>query len=168
MANQKLFEGAEKQTLVDNDRIATAIEGQEGASWISFANLYTQIKNAIIALFANKTTLDKLGDAGGALTYNGQPVANTQASGTSTEVQFRDATTGALDSDPLFKYDKATGVLNARTSLYIDRIKHIIGLGQYINSNIGDDSTVLGINAQAGTTSVVLGYQASGIGNAIS
>jgi len=111
MIPEKLFEGSEKETLDDVDRIATAIAGQEGANWISFLNLYTQIKNAIIALFSNKAVLDDLGDTGGQLTYNGNVVANTLASGASTEVQFRNAIGGALDSDPLFTYDKATGVL---------------------------------------------------------
>ena len=45
-----------------------------------------------------------------------QPVSGGVASGTSTEVQLRNSVTGALDSDPLFKYDKTTGVLVAGTS----------------------------------------------------
>lgn len=57
-----------------------------GANWISFANLYTQIKNAIIALFDNKSVLDELDDSGGQLTYNGNVVSNSLASGASNEV----------------------------------------------------------------------------------
>lgn len=48
----------------------------------------------------------------------------------------------------------------------MNRTKHIIGLGQSLNSNIGEDSTVLGIAAQAWTMSTVVGYQAIGNGNA--
>lgn len=135
---KKLFEGTHKPVLDNEDRFVTAIEGQEAANYTTKEELFEQIDQEIIRL----------------------------ASGASNEVQFRNTTTGALDSDPLFKYDKATGVLNASTSLYIDRIKHIIGLGQSLNSNIGDDSTVLGIASQAGTTSTVAGYQSSGLGNA--
>ena len=113
---QKLFEGSQKSSLANEDRISTAIEGQLGANWISFANLYTQIKNGIIALFGNKSVLDELGDAGGELTYNGNVVSNSLASGESNEVQFRNTVTGALDSDPLFKYYKTTGVLIAGKS----------------------------------------------------
>ena len=76
---QKLFEGSEKSSLSNEDRIATAIEGQAGANWISFANLYTQIKNAIIALFSNKSTLDKLTESNGELTYNNVPLSKSGA-----------------------------------------------------------------------------------------
>ena len=96
---QKLFEGSQKSSLANEDRISTAISGQTGANWISFANLYTQIKNAIIALFDNKSVLDELDDSGGQLTYNGNVVSNSLASGSSTEVQLRNASTGALDSE---------------------------------------------------------------------
>jgi len=138
MAGPKyLFEGTPKPVLDNTDRFVTAIEGQESANYTTKEELFDQIDQEIIRL----------------------------ASGVSNEVQFRNASTGALDSDPAFKYDKATGVLNAKTSLYIDRTKHIIGLGQSLNSSIGDGSTLLGINAQAGTNSVVVGYQASGLGN---
>lgn len=76
---QKLFEGSEKSSLSNEDRISTAIEGQLGANWISFANLYTQIKNAIVALFANKTTLDKLAESNGELTFNNVPLSKSGA-----------------------------------------------------------------------------------------
>ena len=168
MIPQKLHEGAEKETLVDNDRIATAIEGQEGASWISFLNLFTQIKNAIVGLFANKPTLDKLGDTGGALTYNGQPVANTAASGSSTEVQFRNTETGALDSDPLFKYDKAAGVLIAGDTIKFDKdnLKIEIGSNRDIENN-GNYSISIGETqgGAGGESSVRVGQLSSATGS---
>lgn len=118
---KKLFEGTPKPILDNTDRFVTAIEGQEAANYTTKEELFEQIDQEIIRL----------------------------ASGVSNEVQFRNTTTGALDSDPLFKYDKATGVLIAGKSFrdIKDRTSVFSGYDAGKNNTTGKDNSFNGYNS---------------------
>lgn len=173
----------------------TVLDGTEqlpiNYSGSPFKILVSGIKDYIIGLFQNKATvLDNLSvSVGGKLAFNGTEVqaSATTAAGSSTEVQFRNASTGALDSDPLFKYDKATGVLNAGNTINYDPVGLRISVGSDVlitdNGNnsvnigslepvpngataIGIDSTASATHATAvGGTADATGSQSTAIGS---
>lgn len=118
---KKLFEGTHKPILDNTDRFTTGLPDIEGAQYTTKEELFEQIYQEIIRL----------------------------ASGASNEVQFRNISTGALDSDPLFKYDKATGVLIAGKSFRdIPGIKNVF---------VGKEA---GLNTTVGYQCVAVGYEA--------
>lgn len=150
MADKKISVLPDRPTVDGTEQIPVAYSGT------TYKITVNKIKDFIVGLFANKATvLDNLGvSAENKLQFNGTDVqaSATQASGASTEVQFRNATTGALDSDSVFKYDKATGVLISGKSF-----KDIPAL----------TSVMIGFEAgkiNAGNNNLFVGYQ-SGLKN---
>lgn len=83
-----------------------------------------------------------------------QTVSGGGASGVDTEVQFRNASTGALDSDSTFKYGKATGVLIAGKSFRdIPSLSNLfVGASSGFTNPSGGSNSFFGRNAGYSTT----------------
>lgn len=113
MADSTIPGKPNRPTLDGNELLPSSYNGSP------FNISVTSIKDFIVGFFSNKATvLDKLGVDDGKLTFDGTQVQQsaTTASGVDSEVQFRNTSTGALDSDPTFKYDKVNKVLIAGKS----------------------------------------------------
>lgn len=138
MADSTIPGKPNRATLDGNELLPSSYNGSP------FNVSINSIKNFIVGLFSNKAdVLDELSVIDNKLAFKGTQVQQsaTTASGASNEVQFRNASTGALDSDPLFTYNKATGVLNAGITI------RTVGANKFTNG--AGNATLTGVNNDA-------------------